>query len=215
MQSQAEQNSILRPRKLSGDIISRIGRYTHMVLVGKWALGAISLLIILTIIVIPLLNKDNGGARISFVSASTGSDDKPIMEKPKLQGVSSNNEPYTATADRAVQKTAELVELFNVQADLFRQDNSWIGLTAKNGLYNSKSAILTLTGDVSLYEDGGYAFTSQRVDIDTKAASAGGEEVIIGQGPLGNLVATGYFIGEGGARMQFGRKGRVKVVIEK
>lgn len=202
----------LRPRT-PGDIVSRIARYTKMVFVGKWALGAISTIIILTVIIIPLLDQDGGGARISFVSTHGVTGDTPSMVKPKLQGVTKNNEPFTATADRAVQKTPELVELFNVQADLFRKDNSWMGITSKAGLYNSQKNLLTLTGDVSLYEDTGYSFATQRVDIDTKAASARGDGVITGQGPLGNLHATGYVLEDSGAHMRFGQKGRVTVRI--
>lgn len=204
--------SHIKPKYPGSDIFRRVARYTRIVLVGKWALGAISLLILLVIIIIPLLNKSDG-ARISFVSSGTDSKGSPVMMLPKLQGVSGNNEPYTVTADRAVQKPDDMVDLFNVQADLFRANNAWIGLTAHEGVYNSASRLLTLTGDVTLFQDTGYSFTSQRVDIDTQKATASGDGQITGYGPLGNLDAMGYAIMDNGARMQFGQTGRVKVRI--
>ena len=205
-----------KPRSLSAELILRVARYTQMVLVGKWTLGVVSLVIILVIIIIPLLEDKDKSARISFVSTSAGIDGKaPAMIKPKLQGVSDNNEPYTATADRAEQLSKDEVRFFNLQADLTRADNSWLNVTAKEGLYNSARSLLILTGNVVLYEDSGYMFTSQRVDIDTEKAAASGDGVIEGQGPLGNMRATGYLIAESGAVMKFGQKGRVTVRVVK
>ncbi len=201
---------------ISVDLFNRITRYTRMVLFGKWALGAVSIVIILVIIAIPLIEQTRDGKRISFVSSQVVSGEKPEMIKPKLEGVTEKNEPYTATAVRAIQESENVVLLYQVQADLTKADNSWLNLTANEGRYDSSANQLELWGDVALYKDDGYNFDSDRVVIDTRAGSAKGNGPITGEGPLGNMSATGYVITESGARMLFGNgRDRVNVKIRK
>jgi lipopolysaccharide export system protein LptC len=202
---------------ITADIFNRITRYTRLVFVGKWALAGVSIVIILSIVAIPLVEQSKAGKRISFVSTHTTGTDHPVMLQPKLQGTTDNNEPFTVTAARAVQESETLVRIYEVQADLFKRDNSWLNLTADQGMFNSEARSLTLTGKVSLYQDQGYSFVTERVDIDTRRAAARGDGLIQGQGPLGNLTATGYVVEDNGAHMRFGNKGinRVLVRIQK
>jgi lipopolysaccharide export system protein LptC len=209
---------ILKQRAtISADIFNRISRYTRLVLVGKWTLAAISIVIMLSIVAIPLLEQSKAGKRISFVSSRINGTGHPEMVRPKLQGATDDNEPFTVTAERAVQESESLVHIYEVQADLFKRDDSWLNLTAKEGMFNSEARTLTLLGKVSLYQDQGYNFATERVEIDTRHASARGDGVINGQGPLGNLIATGYVIENNGAHMRFGNGGvdRVWVRIQK
>lgn len=198
---------------LSADIFQRIARYTRMVFFGKWALGGISALIILTIIAIPLIEQTRDGKRISFVSTQASAGEQPVMLNPKLEGVSEKNEPYTATAERAVQESENVVLLYGVQADLFKTDNTWLNLSSKEGRYDSSANLLQLWGDVALYQDNGYSFLTQRVDIDTRKASAKGDGLVTGQGPLGNLTATGYAIESNGTHMRFGGHATERVLV--
>lgn len=193
----------------------RIARYTKLVLVGKYTLGTISLVLIALVITIPLFDHSKSGARISFVSSTASHQDMPVMNRTKLQGVDTKNQPFTITADKVVQESEELVHLYNVQGDLLRANNSWLNMTANEGLYDSQSKHLVLTGNVTLYQDTGYNFTTERVEIDTKQAVASGKEEIQGEGPLGNMVAMGYEIADNGKRMHFGGSGRVHVHLNR
>lgn len=199
---------------LSVELFSRLTRYTRMVLFGKWALGVVSVLIIIAIIAIPLVEQTKDGKRISFVSAQpSGSSEQPVMLNPKLEGTTEKNEPFTATAQRAVQENEESVRLFGVQADMFKSDNSWLNLTANEGLYNSKTRMLELWGNVNVYQDNGYQFATPRVMINTREGQASSAEGISGQGSIGNLVATGYAIRDNGSYMRFGSEG-TRVVVK-
>lgn len=202
---------------ISADIFARLARYTRMVLFGKWALAGVSIFIILLIIIIPLVEQTRDGKRISFISTQQVAGEHPVMLRPKLEGLTENNEPYTATAARAVQQSENMVQLFDVQADMFKKDNSWLNLTAKEGNYDSVKGVLVLLGSVVLYKDDGYTFTTERVVLDTRRGMISGEDRISGQGTLGNLRATGYSIEENGRRMRFGNGGteRVYVTIKK
>lgn len=202
---------------IPADIFVRLTRYTRMVLFGKWALAGVSIFIILLIIIIPLVEQTRDGKRISFVSTQQVAGEHPVMLRPKLEGLTGDNEPYTATASRAVQQSENVVQLFEVQADLFKKDNSWLNLIAQEGSYDSGKGRLELWGNVTLYKDDGYTFTTERVVVDTRRSVISGEGAINGQGTLGNLTATGYSIEDNGRRMHFGNNGaeRVHVIIKK
>lgn len=212
--SPAKRQGTTRPRVLPADIFLRITRYTRMVLFGKWALGGVSLAIILLIVIIPLIEQTRDGKRISFVSAQATSGEQPVMLNPRLEGMTDKNEPYTVTAQRAIQQSEELVLLYTVQADLFKTDNTWMNLNAKEGRYDSGKQLLELWGDVALYQDSGYSFNTQRVDINTREGAASGKGEITGQGTLGNLRATGYSIERNGERMLFGGMGPERVYVD-
>jgi hypothetical protein len=68
---------------------------------------------------------------------------------------------------------------------------------------------------LTLFHDGGYEFTTDQVAIDTKAAIASGQGVLRGQGPSGNLLATGFEIKDNGNQINFGGLGRVTVQLMK
>jgi lipopolysaccharide export system protein LptC len=195
------------------ELFARISRYTRMVLFGKWALGVVSTVIIIAIIAIPLIEQTRDGKRISFVSGQPQSGAKPVMLNPKLEGVTEKNEPFTATANKAVQESDSVIQLFGVQADMFKADNTWLNMKANEGRYDSSTNTLDLWGEVSLYQDNGYSFATNRVAINTKKASASGKELISGQGPLGNLTATGYAITDNGTHMQFGSTPPERVLV--
>lgn len=192
---------------------ARIARYTRLVLVGKYTLGSISLLLIALVISIPLLDSSNNSARISFVSSTESTLDMPVMNRTKLQGVDAKNQPYTITADKVVQESNERVHLYNVQGDLLKANNTWLNMTSQEGFYYSDAKRLELIGQVTLYQDNGYSFSTQRVDVDIKQAVASGAEEIKGEGPIGNMVAKGFKISDNGQHMFFGGIGRVTVRI--
>lgn len=196
-----------------GELIRRIGRYTRMVFVGKWALGGLSLLILGAVIVIPVLEQTKEGARISFVSTHMAENAQPVMESPKLQGLDAAGQPYTITATRAIQESATKVRMFGLQGDLFSK-GSWLNLTADRGVFDKTTNQLLLEGNVVLYRDDGTTVNTTRAEIDTKAGTVRANASVEGQGPLGTLEGVGYSIEQSGAVMRVGTPGaRVKVTI--
>jgi lipopolysaccharide export system protein LptC len=199
-------------------VFGYITRYTRFVVFSKWFLGVVSLLAMTLLIAWPLLIRNGGGARVSFVmqegkhgqSAVT-----PVMNKPRYEGTDEKGQKYTITADKATQKTTALIELENVAADMFTSSGSWLSLTAKAGEFHDDSKLLFLSGGVMLYHEDGYQFTTERVEIDTQTSQARGDLVVEGQGPMGKLLATGFEIGDNGNRIVFGGRGRVNMTLNK
>jgi lipopolysaccharide export system protein LptC len=202
------------------EVFSRIARYTKFVFFGKWALGLVALIILVSLMLWPLLSHEGGGVRISFVSdegtgEATVNGVSPVMESPRFQGVDSKGQPYLVTATRATQQSPKLVTMENVRAELTLKDQNWLQITSKNGEFHDDKKLLYLLDGVVMQHQEGYVVMTDRAAVDTAQSIAYGDRPIQAQGPIGNLLATGFEIRDNGNYMKFGLSGRVTVLIKK
>lgn len=113
--------------------------------------------------------------------------------KPVFNSVDDKNQPYTVTADRAVQnrENPDILELQKPVANLAMNDGAKIDADAADGIYQQKEQKLNLEGDVHIKHSNGYVLSTQelRVDLVTQKAYSGRDVRI--EGPGGTLDATG------------------------
>lgn len=200
-----------RSQKETDLILDSLGRYTKFVFVSKYSLLALSCLAIFAIIVIPVVNADKEGLRIAFQNVQGQSERLPMMANPKFQGVDENNQPYTITADSAIQQNQQNVQLVNLQADIFLNDHSWLNVSAHNGLLNTEEKTLDLTENVYLFHDKGYEFRTHRAYVDMDTHTASGNREIDGQGPMGTITADGFMLNQDAQTLTF--VGNVKMTV--
>lgn len=186
-----------------------LARRSQFVLFSKIVLGLMIALLLGAIIILPLLNK---ATRITLTSVTQGEELQPVMLNPKFQGMDAQNQPFTVTAVRAYQKNDNIVEMESIQADMTLKSRTWLLLSANHGTINSQDQELKLVGDVRLYHDQGYEFTTNSVRIDTSTGNAVGEEPIKGHGAIGNFTAKQFSIFDKGERMIL--SGNVTVLIK-
>jgi len=113
--------------------------------------------------------------------------------KPVFNSVDDKNQPYTVTADRAVQSRGnpDIVELEKPVADLKMNDGTVISGDADAGLYEQKNQKLNLEGNVHIKNSDGYTLTTEelRIDIVTQKTYSGRDVLV--EGPEGTINATG------------------------
>jgi len=113
--------------------------------------------------------------------------------KPVFNSIDDKNQPYTVTADRAVQgrDNPDVVELDRPVAELALNDGGKIKGQAASGLYEQKSEKLNLEGGVQILHSNGYTMNTEelRIDLATQKAYSGRDVTITG--PDGTLNATG------------------------
>ena len=181
-----------QPSAEAHKLMAKIGRYTRFVSITKIMLGALSLLLIGTIIAMPLLYGDKEGIRLAFSGVQEKAQSFPVMTNPTFQGVAENNQPYYVTADSATQMDANQIVLRNVQGDMMTDRNAWLSVKAQQGLINNQTKQMQLAHDVRLMHFDGYEFRTERMDIDMNAKIARGNETISGFGPMGEIKAGGF-----------------------
>jgi len=196
------------------NLLETITRYTRFVVLTKHTLIILVVLIVGAVILIPILSKDQNGVRIAFSGIATQSSSEPLTPKmlsPQFRGFDSSDQPFTVTADYAVQKDDDTVQLVNVAADMTLKGGKWISLKAKDGLLQLKGKKMIASGEVSVFYDDGYEFTTQllNVNMDTKVISS--DQPVHGQGPVGTIDASGFEAFHETKSIRF--KGPVKMTI--
>jgi len=103
---------------------------------------------------------------------------KIMMQQPRLAGFTKDNRRYDLTAQAAGQDLTkpDMVELQGIRATLELQDDATFETTARNGLYNTKTELLTLSNNIVVTSTNGYeAFLSEAV-LDMHAGDFGADE---------------------------------------
>ncbi|SVE43496.1 uncharacterized protein METZ01_LOCUS496350 [marine metagenome] len=121
-------------------------------------------------------------------------DENPSMINPRYVGTDADRQPFSITADlaRNIANGGTKVNLVMPKADITLKDGTWLVLTANDGIYFRGRNKLELEGGVTLYHDSGYEFYTDRASIDLKTGSARSLDPVSGQGPFGQLNATGF-----------------------
>lgn len=193
------------------DVVQSVANYTRFVLFSKWTLMLLSVGMIGTVIVLPLITADHDELRLAFSEIGESDQTIPVMNNPKLQGVDKFNQPYTITADEALQPDEDTIILKGLEADFFDEDKSWLALDAKQGTLNNKQEQLLLAGNVNLYHDKGYEAHTEEAHINMKNNDVYGTQPIKLQGMLGVLTADAFRIEDKAQLMHF--TGNVRMEI--
>jgi lipopolysaccharide export system protein LptC len=86
-------------------------------------------------------------------------------------------------------------------------------MTAKRGVYDEKTRILRLSGDVRIDNGQGQRVATNDSIIDTRTGKISGQQGFVGDGPLGQVKANSYDVDRDTGRVTM--KGRVRARIEK
>lgn len=118
---------------------------------------------------------------------------KNELVNPRFESMDNKRQPYTITADRAVQgeENEELIILEHPKGDLMTRKGNWIAIEAQTGAYRQDTQRLLLKGDVKLFHDLGYQLETQQLNIDINNAAAWSDQKVTGQGPSGTIEASG------------------------
>lgn len=205
-------SSRLNPIHFIKSANSHVVRRSRMVWVGKRALLVFAVLLFVLIAVMFWIQSNNGTRLV--LTASSGSaptKNGSVMIKPRYQGTDSRNRPFTVDADEAIQHADKTVDLINLSAEMTTEKGNWLSVLAKKGLFVADNKTLTLDGDVHMFYDGGYEFSTEKLVVLIDKGEASSEVPVQGQGPAGTLKADHFKAENRGARLLF--NDNVKVTL--
>jgi lipopolysaccharide export system protein LptC len=112
---------------------------------------------------------------------------------PRFESVDEKNQPYTITAERALQGDGAQSEMFleKPMADIALNGGNWLAIQSDKGTYNQEKQTLSLHENVMLYHDTGYRLKMMTLDIDINQSLASTAAPVEGHGPAGLLNAQG------------------------
>ncbi|TMJ33281.1 MAG: hypothetical protein E6G96_05025 [Alphaproteobacteria bacterium] len=130
-----------------------------------------------------------------------------MMQSPRLSGFTNENRRYDLTAQAAGQDLAkpDFVELQGIRATMELQDDASVETTARNGLYNTKTELLTLSKDIVVKSTNGYeAFLSEAV-LDMRAGKIVSDKPVLVKTSTLNINANGVEVSDRGNFLRFER----------
>ncbi len=132
---------------------------------------------------------------------------KIMMQQPRIAGFTRDNHRYDLTAQAAGQdlKNPDMVELQGIHATIEMQDDASVRMTAQNGIYNSKTELLTLTNNIVVTSPNGHEALLSEAVLDTRAGKITSESPVYVKTPTATINANRMEVAEGGDLMRFER----------
>jgi len=117
-----------------------------------------------------------------------------VVENLHFTGLDSKNQPYEMIAARATrpQGVANIYDLEKPTGNIQLQSGAWIAGKALYGRYEQNTKRLWLGGDVQLFHDKGYQFTTDEAQVDLNDNTAYGEKPVLIQGDFGEIRGRGF-----------------------
>lgn len=201
----------------------QIARRRRLLRWTKYALPAGALLLLGSIAAWPELDRSMNAARMGMNAAGRVKVQSGHMIGARYRGLDSHNQPFTITADDAVQARApgaapasasgndsgDRINLRNPIADTLGSGGSWIRVSGDKGVYLQHGQQLDLQGNVLLYRDDGIMMTGPVADIDLKRGIVASPDWVHAEGPFGQLDAQSYLLSQKDGLAQFRGPGRL------
>jgi lipopolysaccharide export system protein LptC len=189
--------------------------YSRRVAFLKRALPAIGVGLLLLVAGWPRLEPLLNSVRLSLPVIERRDARELRMVDPRYAGIDRLNRPYvlTAAAARQMPGQDDLMSLDRPRGELIAHGGAKIVLTAATGVYQTRSRLLDLFGDVTLTRDDGTRFVTQAAHLDLAAETANGHDPVAGRGPSGAITAQGFRILDKGDTIFF--TGRSHVLLRR
>ena len=176
-------------------------RYSRFVNMMKFLLPIIALILISLIFLWPNLNPDDLKFKLSFSALKLNILNQPSLVNPRYYSADSSNQNFSITADLVKRQkkvengeNTEILRLDRPKADIMMKDGTWLVLTAEKGVFTKSEQKLDLEGNVNLFHDSGFEFSTSKAQFNLENGTAKGINNIKGQGPFGQLRGEGFHL---------------------
>lgn len=183
-------DSIRRQRQ---DAPAELARRSLRVTLLKRALPVAAVALLVALALAPSWQNGPDANRVTYHLSKSSGSETSRMQGATYHGRDQQGQPYTVTAQSAVQKDADNVALTAPQGDITLKSGAWLMLKSANGDYHQKSDKLDLSGGVTLYRNDGVIVTTKQASVDLHAGDASSTNPVQVTGPFGTLSAQNGF----------------------
>ncbi|MER2519946.1 MAG: LPS export ABC transporter periplasmic protein LptC [Bdellovibrionales bacterium] len=208
--SSVEVLNFLQPRETLRLIKARGGK--RLVKFLRVVLPLSAAIVLAAILAWPYLHSFDGSLSLSLAAKMIPIPDLAV-DHLRFTGTDTSNQPYSVTAERATRPggAEEIYDLEKPEGDIMLKDGAWIAGKALRGRYDREGRKLWLGGDVQLFHDQGFQFTTNEAHIDMNDSSAWGEAPVMMQGQFGAITGKGFTLLDAGKVMVV--KGPARAVL--
>jgi lipopolysaccharide export system protein LptC len=194
------------------DTLIQAERYSVFVRIMKRALPLAALALALAVVVYALQPRETGRVEMSFERMGTIENDL-AMVNPKLTGTDDKGLPFTVSARQAVQegRGSKRVRLEDIRADLAIEDGSRLRLTAAEGLVDTDSRQLDISGGIRFETDDGLTGETASATADLKTGIVSGNQPVTTNSKMGRITAKSFSYDKDNRKLQFA--GGVRMLV--
>ncbi len=180
-------------RRQRQDAPAQLVKRSLRVTLLKRALPVAALLLLAALALAPSWQAGPDANRVTYHLSQNTGNQASRMQGATYHGRDQQGEPYTVTAESAVQQGDNNVALTAPQGDITMKSGSWLMLKSATGNYHQKDDTLDLKGGVTLYRNDGTVVTTDRSAIDLHGGTASSTDPVQVTGPFGTLNARNGF----------------------
>lgn len=132
-------------------------------------------------------------------------------DKPRYQSVDARGQPYTITADSALQDhpTSGTYRLVTPYAEMTLRDTSRVTVTSEKGVYHETDQRLDLSRAVTVSYGDAYVLKTSALTMYAQQGAVEGHHPVVGTGPAGTINAEGIRVMDRGQTLFFTGKTRL------
>jgi lipopolysaccharide export system protein LptC len=126
-----------------------------------------------------------------------------VVDNLHFTGLDSKNQPYSLSATKATRPGGiqNIYDLDRPEGEMTLTSGAWIAGKAEYGRYDQDTRKLWLGGDVQVFHDKGYQFTTDEAQVDLNDNFAWGEKPVLIQGDFGEIRGLGFKLLDSGSVM--------------
>jgi lipopolysaccharide export system protein LptC len=157
-------------------------------------LPGLALLVLIALVVWPVLRPNK------IVTTMVKNIPDLVVDNLHFTGLDSKNQPYSISALKATRPKGlnNIYDLDKPEGELTMTSGTWVAVKSHYGRYDQDNRKLWLGGDVQVFHDKGYQFTSDEAQVDLNDNFAWGEKPVLIQGGFGEIRGQGFKLLDGG-----------------
>lgn len=196
-QSDPNALSFIQPRETMRVVRARSSRYSRFVGFLRLALPVMALLVLGAMFLWPVIKKNDVAAIVLKNAPDL------VIQNLHFTGLDSKNQPYSMTAIKATRPAGmqNIYDLDRPEGEITLASGAWIDGKAQYGRYDQDKRNLWLGGNVQLFHDKGYQFTTDEASVDLNDNNAWGEKPVLIQGNFGEIRGNGFRLLDSGSIM--------------
>ena len=159
----------------------------------RWLRIVLPIVGVLTVVIV--ISWPRIRAEFNHPTQTSAEERQARMINGRYVGSDSHGRPYTVTYDSAEQPPGGgPIEMVNPTAELTLGNGHWVAVKADHGHYDQAGGLLDLSGNVELFHDEGYRFTTEKAHVEFNKNLTWGERAVTGRGPKGEVTGRGFRI---------------------
>ncbi len=138
------------------------------------------------------------------------------MNQPRLAGITRDNRHYDMVAQAAAQDVTkpDMLELHGIRATMEMRDKVTFEMTAKDGLYNTKTEKLTLTQNIVVTSSSGYQAFLNEAAVDVRGSHIVSDKPVEVKTATWTINANRMEVRDSGDLMRFERGVFVTLILD-